>query len=224
MNAVRKLLTVVVLLVVAATASANMVVDDLISGPVEFSTPSNTLGTWTGSVAASTVWGGVRDWSVTVFQTAVGGRARVYVDTGGVGGLDNSSSVRSDLTFEYGSFTSAGPQGADWQAISGLLVTVMSLSETGSLYATIDAGGTVYTSIANAQTVDHTGDYIIPFGDFSGGPMNLAQVDGVSYTFSGNVRGFDVDFTFLGLTPEPTTMVVLGAGLLALARRRRKKA
>jgi len=214
----------VVLLAVAASASANMVVDNLLSGPVEFSTPSNTLGTWTGSVAASTVWGGVRDWSVTVLQTAVGGRARVYVDTGGVGGLDNSSSVRSELTFEYGSFTSAGPQGADWQAIYGLLVTVMSLSETGSLYATIDAGGTVYTSIANAQTIDHTGDYIIPFGHFAPAGMNLAQVDGVTYTFAGNVRGFDVDFTFLGVTPEPTTLVVLGAGLLALARRRRKKA
>jgi len=229
----KKLLVGVCVVLLGGTGWAGVILDNFDSGTVDYESNFGETGTPVGSGSNSglTCWGGTRDWIINV--SAANQLDKTYLDIYPVppgaklASWTNGAGIQGQLILEYGSYTSAGPQNWDWTDYDGLRVEVMAIDAgTGLLTAEIDVNGTTYTSatpvpISGPYGPGHV-DFDVLFSDFPGLP-GVGDIDGVRYIFTTSTSGWDVTLESVGLTPEPTTLALLGIGALALGLRRRRK-
>ena len=135
-----------------------------------------------------------------------------------------TSGAQADFILTYGTYASLGtPLNAN-----AFESTFLGFDVTQS-----DQGGTVVVDLNTWQGFYSTPALSIPAGgmyfalpnfSFIGMPQSaLSDVDGIKFTFYSSNQAWDfgvdaIQFT----TPEPATLSLLGLGILALVRRRRK--
>lgn len=141
----------------------------------------------------------------------------------------NDDNVNSKLILEYG-FYAGHPFSTvlDLSKEVGMAVAVLTADNSGHVVIDLHSGGTDYVS-KQEDINKGPGFYLIPFLDFLAMPPSaLTSIDGVEYTFTGG-DSWDMSFRFLGTSsdipaiPEPATMTLLGLGVLAVIRHRRRK-
>lgn len=233
----KTLLTGLVLALAAATASANFyIVDNFDSGGEQglFQTTPGVVetlpsATTYGQLPAPLAWGGDRYWQLSAAITAEGQRAKFGVSQSLTRCVYyNDSDVAGYLLLAYGSLGGTTPGtgpalNMNLTNIQGVRFEVFSVDQSGAIAEIqVQAAGTTYTSPPVAITAVSPYAYDVLFSTFTPGGMDITDVDGISFKFSGPI-GLDLELTSVGLTPEPTTLTLLGLGTLALLRRRRRK-
>jgi hypothetical protein len=145
--------------------------------------------------------------------------------------FSNDDSVKSTLTLSYGTYSAGGTQmDADATPDLGLVFDIATTDLAGSvsvLMSTHNGASTFSTSFLPI-VAGGTGMFIIYWADFTTTPTvaDLDDIDGLKFIFDSTVDSWDYSIDALRTTdviPEPATMSLLGLGLLAIARRRRKR-
>ena len=237
----RLLFVFVVLLSVGSMATASHIIDDFDSGYANVFGSVSPLIINQGPTAGVIGPGGVSPGRRYIESVFVPGDitpslAQLTVTDGGPGGVLNSSIPTASgnpvptLTLSYGSYNPsvAVDLNADFTGDIQLRLDVLFADQGGSLTVTIDANDTTYTSsaIPVPTTPAPSNTLFIPFTDF--GTLvgdGLTNVDGIEYTFTGPAA-WDIQLDLISsddVIPEPATMSLLGLGLVAVIRRRKRK-
>lgn len=198
-------------LMAAATSQANL-----------FTNPGFETGDLTGWTVGLTPNGATGVQDVQVFETVLGtpsfaGHFRVgqAVFTSGVQegvNLTQRLTLTGGVTYNLYFDVAADNVGTGANAQGGIFTAIVDGAFVGSSYAagSIPAMTTLRSSVTGSFTPTSTGLYEVGIRitrPFTTGSTNLSQW---------------VDNADVSAVPEPASMIALGAGLLALARRRRK--
>ena len=170
---------------------------------------------------------GQRDLTDTINKNILGLKVNIDIVKSTLS-LSNPSQARSTLKLEYGDYTTLGAAGAlngDFSGDVGLNFDLIAADQGGSVKVDLEANGNTYSKSFAITTA--TGTYQVPFASFPGlvASGDLSDVDGIRFTFTGP-DAWDITIDQIGssedIIPEPATMSLLGLGVLALIRRRRK--
>ena len=227
----RSLFVRVVLLSVGSMATASVTIDNFDFGVVDIDQKTTDLVSNQSGIAG--VIGGDR--SLRTAFTNSPSAVDVSLDVTDAGSGAFISSVPADLnphvptvTLSYGSYALPGTDlNANFSGEIDLRLDVVFADQGGSLTVEIDANNLTYVSSPTAvpATPPPTALFI-PFTDFPSLVTDgLGDIDGIKYTFTGPAA-WDITLDSLTSTdriPEPATMSLLGLGLLALVRRRKRK-
>ncbi len=185
--------------------------------------PSNPM-------VASLAWGGQRFWEAGMTSGLASDSTSLRILTNARQlAWSNSSGLMAHLDLGYGSYASVAVD-SDWTGVTGLLVVGIATDPgSGRLIAEIDTtAGTRAVPVGSGAIITGPGQYVLPFTAFTqqiaGVGFDLLHVEGVRFSFTSLSDGWDITLGNggLALTPEPTTLTLLGLGALALVRRRRK--
>jgi len=228
------------LAMVTGAASADVLIDSFnLDQSVTVTGAGNEAGNEAGP-DASTVIDGYRDMWAKVTSAGGGSITVAAGNSGAFTGLDlevslSTGTVANTVLTWDGNDSDADPvNGIDYTGLgnedltesganTGILVQITSID----LGVTIDL--TAYTDSTNSSTIGHTTSssqsIFLPFADFTG-TADFTDIGAIQMKVSGT-QDFDARIDLIKATedviPEPATMSLLGLGLLAVLRRRRRK-
>lgn len=220
------------LAVLSLNASAIVLIDHFSDGTFKKQAPSGTITDSQNklndviSIGGGTL-SGQRDVKVTITDV---GTSDVQVSVNNpmkhVFSLAFPPLGKGPAELSYGDYTSLGALGADMGKDFGLTFDLVFADLTAQVVVDIHAKGNTYTCTPVSINVK-SGLFQIPFSTFPGlvASGDLSQVDGLHYTITSTEDALDLVIDALSSTqqiPEPATMSLLGLGVLALIRRRRK--
>ena len=212
---------------IAAVASSQaFLVDDFTSGSYNsgYISSGSVLG-WT----AATVPGGIRGTFLDIQNNPLGNDARLRVQSSfGVFQVSTESSVDSLVQIAYGFANNSTTLGSNDLNLDLSIDNLLKLSVRSNDIA-LPSSVTLFT---NSGTSPLTRSLVIPGGivpssasvftfDFSADAASLTDVDAIVFQFDGAPDG-DYSFSSIEAVPEPATVAVMGMGVAALLRRRRK--
>ena len=231
----RLLIVIVVLVSVGSMATASHIIDDFSDSgngagiDIQLTQPSVGTSGPVLKTGLSGVTGGRRQITLTV-TTHPGG----FVDatTGVIVSappdrfvLAQDPGVDGLAILEYGSYAGAAFTGLDRDLSLDLALTFDLISADltgGTAKAEIDTSTGTLTRTEAINVASGPVQFL--FSNFTG-TGDLSQVNGLRYTFDGPAD-WDIQISKLSsddVIPEPATMSLLGLGLLALVRRRKRK-
>lgn len=220
------------IVLVALSVSAHaIIIDDFSDGA--FSASESGVNSWVGSQAAS-VLGGERDAGLLIWDNPLNRRLDLevtggayYHDSGtnllGESGLDYDG--RGDETNDVSPFeVGPGLGSLDLLAMGDRIrITFlgndlpMNAEAVVSTYRQPDDGWSIRDiTVAGGQTSSFTVDFL--FSDFTG-DADFADVDRIAFVFDSSRAG-DFAIDKIEIVPEPTSLVGIGIGLVAILRRR----
>lgn len=219
-------LTLLSLLAVVATtgAMANILIDDFADG-------ERSIVIQSGSeqhVDSATVLGGFRGLYAFVNDNPLGQNFGVRVaEQPGFAIINSGTLTDGTAQFAYGynpsfTFTDLNADFSSEDRLQlGFLSNDLDLGLTVEFRSSSVGGGTWFSENYIVLTNLNSFNFDVMFSDFPG--MDFSDVDQIVFTFSPAPSG-DFTLTQIEAVPEPATMLALGAGLAALAARRRRKA
>jgi hypothetical protein len=218
-------LAAALLLGISSTASATLIDN--------FSTSQGILDVTNGETDWSTasgpgILGGHRD--ITISGAAADGDLDGFVPlataqvSGGQLRVSNTSQISSVVTVAW---DGAGYEGAaaglgaagDLSTAIAIVVSVTSIDQPLTIEFIMTEGLNTATASALVST---TGQIVFGLGSFVGDAINFASVDSIKMVIEGPAA-YDVDIDIVETAvPEPSTMLLSGAALLALGLLRKR--
>jgi len=181
--------------------------------------------------------GGIRALYVKTTLAPVSGSNMLTVSQAGdLVAMDNPSASNSIMALGYGTLTDEATNGLesedgdlnlDFTGDVGLNFDLVDADLSTTVTVQMDtAGGGIYTTNPIAVGIA-AGTKQIFWTDFTSDPSaDLGDVEGLAFTFTGP-NAWDIQIDRIGSSeyqiPEPATMSLVGLGLVALVRRRRRK-
>ena len=181
--------------------------------------------------------GGKRDTTFTVTSGLATSTANIITTPVHELAANWASGSLGNIKVEYGAYAVIGGAGPDLNlnlSIEyGITFEVVAADLNGgtmNIDLLIDndgSSGGPTTRTSGPVTINiGSGFYQVPFSSFSGlTTVELGDVDGIRYTVAGSIDSFDITIDSMqstGVIPEPASLSLLGLGVLALLRRRRK--
>lgn len=215
------------LLGLAAASSFGFVFDDFSTGA--YNSGYFSAGTADAWVSASGAAGGTRFTSTSITANPLGGDARARVVTvAGIYAVGSEAQVDVKSTLGYGYASSStvpasNPLNLNLSAKPVIDVVFDSNDVVQPVVVTLftNGGANQYTRTVNAPGGIATGSAQSILFDFSTDAANLVDVDSIKIDFD-PAPGGDFALTTVQAVPEPASFAVIGVGVAALLRRRRK--
>lgn len=221
------------LVAIGATAQANIIIDDFSTGNYVYNTSADTYTSQTGITAIAPTRYVAHDFVANPnsrpIRTEVAG-GKLFISTG--------TNVNAKLNFNYmDSLKNSVPaQGTGLLGLSSFNPASIDISSQSAFkfdYENNDQNNTmiyVYAWNADFTAFNASAGYAVAAGN---GSLTIPY-SAVFTTVNPNSIGMlgfgvlaptsnDITLTNVAAVPEPASMIALGAGLLALARRRRSK-
>ncbi len=211
----------------AVASSQAFLLDDFSTG--SYNSGYFSAGTVDAHITASGAVGGLRYVSTTITANPLGGDARARVISGpGIYAVGTESQVDISSRLGYG-FANASlvpasnPLNLDLSLNPILKLSFVSNDVSQPVIATIytNGGASWYSYMATAPSGITPSSPVDLQLDFTSVAGLLTDVDGIVFDFD-PAEGGDFSLTTVQAVPEPASIAVIGMGVAALLRRRRK--
>jgi len=231
------MLVVVALLLLASSAPAGIVVvDNFEAGNPAITNPPTVLPVNETGLAPNVI-AGVRE--TTAVNVAALGQVQAYIadvlaGPGYDGGMyfDASATTSGVWKLDYGLGVGGSPTPFD--LVDGtndaIIFTMIASDAAGTVDVAFTDSGNISGSLGQ-PTPAGGGYFIFPFAHANYAGIDFTNITDINITVTGGPSGSDYVVSLIAtraqselFVPEPCTMALVGLGLAALARRRRRKA